>query len=70
MICNDKEKATKRLTPIKAIRRKCLDCQGNSYISVRNCEDKNCHLYLYRLGKRPKITGTLENNHFLEKVVR
>lgn len=43
-----------KLTPIQAIRKKCLECQLNRYSLVRNCETKDCPLYLYRLGKRPK----------------
>lgn len=42
------------LTPIKAIRAKCLDCSGNSYGEVRECSIPSCPLYPYRLGKRPK----------------
>lgn len=54
-----------RLTPIKAIRKKCLDCQGNHYSEVRNCVDHTCPLLPYRMGKRPadgkheKIDGSL-----------
>ncbi len=43
-----------KLTPIQAIRKKCLDCQENHYSLVRNCEIKDCPLYPYRLGKRLK----------------
>jgi hypothetical protein len=44
----------KILTPIKAIRKKCLDCSNGQYLEVRNCLDTDCPLYVYRLGKRPK----------------
>ena len=44
----------KRLTPIKAIRAKCLDCSGGSSNEVKLCEMTECSLYPYRLGKRPK----------------
>ena len=42
------------LTPIKAIRKKCLDCMGNQYGAVRLCEAEDCPLHPYRMGKRPK----------------
>jgi hypothetical protein len=43
----------KRLTPIKAIRAKCLDCMGGSSKEVKLCNIPECSLYLYRLGKNP-----------------
>jgi hypothetical protein len=43
----------KLLTPIKAIRVKCLDCSNGQYSEVRECSIKDCHLWLYRMGKRP-----------------
>lgn len=48
------------LTPVKAIRAKCLDCSGGSYDEVRNCPIKDCTLYPYRLGHRPKKTNPPE----------
>ena len=46
------------LTPIKAIRAKCLDCCCGHPSEVRECMAKNCALYPYRMGKRPKISAT------------
>lgn len=40
-------------TPIKAIRKKCLDCSGGQYSEVEKCTVKDCPLYLFRFGKRP-----------------
>ncbi len=34
---------------LKAIRRFCLDCQGGLSLSVRECADKECALYPWRL---------------------
>ncbi len=49
----------KHLTPIKAIRLKCLACRCGSVTTVRLCPVSKCSLYPYRLGKRPgKETGT------------
>jgi len=44
----------KHLTPMKAIREKCLDCMGGSYREVRRCPITDCSLYIYRLGKNPR----------------
>lgn len=47
-----------KLTPIQAIRAKCLDCACNSYSEVKLCNIPSCPLYPYRLGKRPKNNST------------
>lgn len=43
-----------KLTPIKAIRAKCLDCCGGQPYEVRLCTVVNFPLYAYRMGHRPK----------------
>ena len=53
-----KEKGTtdniKKLTSGKAIRLKCLDCTCYSPNEVQLCEIKDCTLWPFRLGHRPK----------------
>ncbi len=44
----------KKLTPLKAIRAKCVDCSGHNTAEVRECVVPDCPLYGYRMGKRPK----------------
>lgn len=46
------------LTPMKAIRRKCLDCSNGSAKEVKECAITTCPLYPFRLGKRPQYEGT------------
>lgn len=41
------------LTPVKAIRLKCLDCCAGSSAEVRQCELTSCALHRFRLGKNP-----------------
>ncbi len=41
------------LTPIKAIKAKCMDCSCGSFIEVRECTITDCPLYPYRMGHRP-----------------
>ena len=41
------------LTPIKAIRAKCLDCCCDQIKEVKECGIVDCSLHPYRLGKRP-----------------
>lgn len=45
------------ITPIKAIRLKCLDCCAGHPSEVRICTALKCPLYPYRMGKRPKENG-------------
>ena len=45
------------LTPLKAIRAKCLDCCCGNSAEVRRCTAEKCPLFPYRMGHRPK-TGT------------
>ena len=40
-------------TPIKSIRKFCIDCQGGSFKEVRLCTSRDCPLYAYRMGTRP-----------------
>ena len=40
-------------TPIKAIRKKCLDCTCYQPKEIRLCPVVNCPLYPYRMGTRP-----------------
>lgn len=48
------------LTPIKAIRAKCLDCCCGQYKEVELCPCADCPLYPYRFGKNPNIKLTDE----------
>lgn len=43
------------MTPIKAIRAKCLDCCCGQAKEVRLCPIEKCPLYPYRFGKRPQV---------------
>jgi hypothetical protein len=45
------------LGPVKAIRWKCLGCQGDSPSQVRLCVDTGCPLHFYRMGKNPNRKG-------------
>lgn len=47
----------KKLTPLKAIRAKCLDCCCQQANEVRLCTVKGCPLYDYRMGKNPNRKG-------------
>ena len=41
------------MTPLKAIRAKCLECCCDSTYEVKMCESRDCSLWQYRLGHNP-----------------
>lgn len=45
------------LSPVKAIRAKCIDCSGGYRGEVANCGLTDCSLYPYRLGRNPNRRG-------------
>ena len=40
-------------TPLKSIRKRCLDCTAWQTKEVRLCPSVDCSLYPYRFGRRP-----------------
>lgn len=47
----------KKLTPIKSIRKKCLECCVGSVKEIRLCPLTDCPLHTFRFGKNPSRTG-------------
>jgi len=47
----------KSITPLKAIRAKCLDCSNRQPSEVRKCPIDDCPLFIYRFGHNPKRKG-------------
>jgi len=47
----------KEVTPMKAIRKKCLDCSCGSSEEVKNCFAKKCPLYQFRFGYKLDENG-------------
>lgn len=45
------------LSPLKAIRAKCLDCMCDQPGEVRLCPCENCALHPYRMGHNPNRKG-------------
>ena len=41
------------LRPAKAIRAKCIDCCGGSFVEVNRCPCITCAIWPYRMGRRP-----------------
>lgn len=47
----------KEVTPMKAIRQKCLDCSCGQVSEVKECSIKNCALYPFRMGYKLDENG-------------
>jgi hypothetical protein len=53
----------KPMSPVEAIRRKCLDCSGQQLAEVKLCEAVTCPLWPFRAGRHPYTRkGLLEAN--------
>ena len=64
-------KNRKGLSPIRAIRKKCLDCCCGSAAAVRFCtcdgvNSTRCHLWPYRFGVRPETAARKCGKRFLD----
>jgi hypothetical protein len=54
--------------PLKAIRKKCLDCADGQVKEIRYCTVINCAIYPYRFGRRPdRATIDTINEYYGEK---
>lgn len=51
-----------KLTPMRAIRAKCLDCSCGQIQEVKECAITKCSLYPYRFGKNPNRAGIGNHN--------
>ena len=52
------------LTPVKSIRKKCVECTGGSLKEVRECVIPDCPLFPYRMGKNPNRKPSKNPNIF------
>lgn len=55
----------KKLTPLKAIRKHCIECCGGSPKEVRLCTDKTCFLWSFRFGMT--LERYLNRKRYVEK---
>lgn len=55
------------MTPLKAIRAKCLDCCCYQINEVRLCPCLKCPLHPYRSGHNPARTGVGKKTHGVEE---
>ncbi len=43
-----------KVTPMRQIRKKCLECCCGNPVEVRLCDITSCPLHIYRFGHRPQ----------------
>ncbi len=46
-----------KLSPLRSIRYFCIECMGFSALEVKQCTDKLCTKYPYRLGRNTERKG-------------
>lgn len=51
----------RKLTPLKAIRRKCLDCCAGQEKEVKLCPIEDCPLHAYRTGHVPEVMPSYDD---------
>ena len=54
------------ISPLKAIREKCLDCSNGSYKEVELCPIDYCPIYPFRFGKNPNMRRELTEDQLVE----
>lgn len=52
----------KQMSPMKAIREKCLDCSCGQPSEAKACESVKCALWPFRAGKHPYTSSKLESS--------
>ncbi|MEY9531160.1 hypothetical protein [Sinorhizobium fredii] len=50
----------KQMSPMAAIRLKCLDCSCNQPSEVRLCESVKCPLWVFRSGQHPFTSAKMK----------
>ena len=51
------------MTPLQAIKQKCLDCMSGQKSEVRLCPCDNCPLWPFRSGRNPNRAGVGGRGH-------
>jgi len=57
----------KEVSPMKAIRQKCLDCSCGSSEEVKNCFAKKCPLYQFRFGYKLDENGNKKKKNLTDE---
>jgi hypothetical protein len=55
-VASDKKRSQMRITPLKAIRQRCINCCGFELKVVRECDCVDCALFSLRMGRGARAT--------------
>ena len=62
MLASFKGLIMKTISPLKAIRKKCIDCSCGQSLEVKLCLVIDCPIYPFRFGKNPNRAGIGNSN--------
>lgn len=65
-----KDVEDRKLTPLSAIREKCLDCCCGSAREVKACPSTSCPLFLFRTGHTPFANRRSVTSEERERLVK
>ena len=57
----------KEITPMKAIRQKCLDCSCGQVSEIKECPIKKCPLYSFRMGYKLDENGNRKKSRTIKQ---
>lgn len=60
----------RKMTPLRAIRLKCIDCMCGSMNEVALCPSEDCTLYPFRFGKNPNVKLSDEERERRSRMAR
>ncbi len=63
ILCICKENDINRISPSKAIRKKCLDCCAGDTREVLECEVIKCPIWPFRFGGNPWSSKNMSEEH-------
>ena len=49
--------SSRRRSPLRSIREKCIDCCAGNKAEVARCEIQSCALWPFRMGRNPNRAG-------------
>jgi hypothetical protein len=54
------------MTPVQAIRAKCVECSGGQKVEVRLCPISDCPLYAFRMGRNSRRKRRKVSEHQMD----
>lgn len=61
------DKRERGISPMMAIRKKCLDCTAGQFQEVKACPVLSCPLWMFRTGKNPNCGNNASNPYLVQE---